>query len=109
MDKIFEILNKVLTDIDQRPHFIAFFSVSSIFVLTALVFQNYFTQVFGVFIFSISGMMWRFALKDLRTPAKEIGGAKYKNYVEFFARLIYHEGNLILLYLLLKFLYFCWK
>ena len=114
-EKFIDNLAKLL----KEPPYHLFLFIGSVFVLTTLIFQKNFEQTWTFFLYSIGGIMWRYAEKDIIGPLSEYLTPKKlcveKDTVEpprkyqksdFWIRSIYHIGNFGLFFALLHYLKF---
>jgi hypothetical protein len=76
--------------VDKPPYFACFFA-GVIILITSTIFRFGYIQAWIFLIYSVVGLIWRYATKDLKTPLIE----KYPK-AELLRRIIYHVGNLVL-------------
>lgn len=83
----------------EKPPYLIFFFVGAVFVIISLITKYNFEKMSVFFFYSVVGIIWRYAEKDLVRPLK----AKYPD-SELWIRVIYHIGNFVLLIALFYFL-----
>jgi len=72
----------------EKPPYLIFVFIGSIFLVISLITKFGYEQSWIFLLYSVGGMIWRYAEKDLVHPLKE----KYPS-SEVWVRSIYHVGN----------------
>jgi len=102
LDLIIEFM-KHLKDLIKEPPYLMFYFVSSVFLIISLIFrEDYFWLFLTFLIYSMVGVVWRHAMKDLRGILKQRYSDKsYKpdkfNKINLWLTSIYQLVNLVLI------------
>lgn len=83
----------------EKPPYLIFFFTGSVFVIISLITKYNFEKMLVFLLYSVGGIIWRYAEKDMVRPLKE----KYPK-SEFWIRAVYHLGNFALFIALLHYL-----
>lgn len=93
----------------EKPPYLIFFFVGAVFVAISLITKYNFDKMWIFFLYSVVGIMWRYAEKDIMNPLveklsdKKPEGKRYSS-SELWIRAVYHVGNFLLLVGLFYFL-----
>ena len=95
----------------EKPPYLIFFFVSAVLVIVSLISKYNFEKMWVFFLYSVVGIMWRYAEKDImkplieKLPDKKSEGKKYSgSELWIWIRIVYHLGNLVLFIALLNYL-----
>jgi hypothetical protein len=94
----FEKFIVTLANLLKEPPYHLFVFIGTIFVFVTLILQKYLEQAVIFFLYSVAGIMWRYAEKDFVSPFKKLPNSK------LWIRTIYHIGNFSLFFVLLYYL-----
>ena len=100
-----------LERIIEKPPYLIFIFIGSILVLVSLFLKSHFEQTWAFLIYAVGGSIWRHMEKDLsgpimaKFPKKITLESKYL-YSDLIIRIIYHVGNLLLIFLFFHYLHF---
>jgi hypothetical protein len=94
LEKFIDNFTKVL----DKPVYVVFLYISAVLVFVSIVYDRYFWQIWIFFIYSVAGSTWRYIEKDTYKNVFT------KNWQKFITIIIYHLGNVVLFYFLLKYL-----
>ena len=98
-DFIIEFM-KHLKDLIKEPPYLMFYFVSSILLIISLIWrENYFGFFFILLIYSMAGVVWRHATKDLRGRLEERYQDKFKA-INLWLTGIYQLVNLVFIIIL---------
>jgi hypothetical protein len=92
----------------EKPPYLLFFFVGAVFIVVSLISKYNFEKMWVFFLYSVVGIIWRYAEKDIMKPLieklsdKKLTDKKYSS-SELWIRILYHIGNLVLLIALLKY------
>ncbi len=75
----------------EKPPYLIFVFIGSAFLIISLITGSGYDRSWIFLLYSVGGMMWRYAEKDLVRPLRQ----KYSN-ADFWIRVVYHMGNLAL-------------
>jgi hypothetical protein len=93
---------KYFLEVLAYPPYYAFFYISSVLVLTAIITNRFFQPSFAVFVYSIIGIVWRHIHKDIQAMWNP--GGQLDTNVNKRTVFIYHIGNAVLIGVLLYWL-----
>ena len=92
----------------EKPPYFIFIFVASVLVFVSMLTGRYFRETWALFLYAAAGMMWRYLEKDLRSNLFSNKNKEGENKVRGLAwktsMVIYHVGNIILLYILVTYL-----
>ena len=89
-----------LRDLIKEPPYLVFFFVSTILLILSLFRPKYFYTFLAVFLYSLFGVVWRHAVKDIRSWIKMVYQAKFLK-INFLLTVIYQLVNLIAVFVLI--------
>jgi len=100
---------KHLKDLIKEPPYLMFYFVSSVLLMISLIWQeDYFWLFLTLLIYSMIGVVWRHATKDLRSRLKEKYPDKF-NTINLWLTGIYQLINIELVIFLVILLFLFWK
>ena len=95
----------ILKEILLWPCYLVFVFIGAILLIISLFTNNYIEQIWIFFIYSITGLVWRYIEKDIDSGIQEIiAEDKNKKISHLVVIVIYHLGNIALLLSLLYYI-----
>ena len=89
-----------LRDLIKEPPYLVSFFVSTILLILSLVRQEYFYTFLAVFLYSLLGVVWRHAVKDIRGWITNVYPDNSSK-INFWLTVIYQLVNLIVVVVLI--------
>lgn len=87
-----------LANLLKEPPYLLFLFIGAVVVFVSILSNRYFDQVWIFFLYSIGGTIWRYIERDF---LKNVFKTEKQKTVSI---IVYHLGNLVLFFLLLKYL-----
>lgn len=101
----FEKFISELAKLLKEPPYLVFLFIGVVFVIVSLITKESIDKTWAFFLYSSAGVIWRYAEKDIESGLGEcIRSENDKRSWHSFVIIIYHAGNIVLFYSLLKLL-----
>lgn len=100
-----KFIHKLVELLKESPYKIFIFSGAVFLIISLLISQKSFEQIWIFFIYSVGGSIWRYIEKDINSGISKLKeDEKRKNIWHLVIIIIYHIGNILLFYALFRYL-----